>query len=112
MVSDAGDQAQRDVAVVERVNVSADNFVSYRLGGTERVFTENSIDAAVAEVQASGRRMVFRVDEEQSNRSPDLHSDEGADVMADVLAQFDSLGVAETLFKDITANRADWERQI
>ena len=99
VVSDTGDQAQRDVAVVERVNVSADNFVSYRLGGTERAFTENSVDAAVAEVQASGRRMVFRVDEEQSNRSPDLHSDEGGDVMADVLAQFDSLGSSGNTFQ-------------
>ena len=41
VVSDTGDQAQRDVAVVERVNVSAENFVSYRLGGIERAFTEN-----------------------------------------------------------------------
>ena len=93
VVSDTSDQAQRDVAVVERVNVSADNFVSYRLGGTERAFTESS------EVQASGRRMVFRVDEEQSNRSPDLHSDEGGDVMADVLAQFDSLGSSGNTFQ-------------
>ena len=99
VVSDTGDQAQRDVAVVERVNVSADNFVSYRLGVTERAFTENSVDAAVAEVQASGRRMVFRVDEEQSNRSPDLLSDEGGDVMADVLAQFDSLGSSGNTFQ-------------
>ena len=99
VVSDTGDQAQRDVAVVERVNVSADNFVSYRLGGTERAFTENSVDAAVAEVQASGRRMVFRVDEEQSNRRPELLSDDGGDVMADVLAQFNSLGSSGNTFQ-------------
>ena len=36
VVLDTGDQAQRDVAVVEWVNVSAGNFISYRLGGTER----------------------------------------------------------------------------
>ena len=91
-VSDTGDQAQRDVAVVERVNVSAENFVSYRLGGTERAFTENSVDAAVAEVQAGGRRLVFSRDEEQRYTSPDLQSVEDGDVMAAVLAQFDSLG--------------------
>ena len=100
VVSDSGDQVQRDVAVVERVNVQAENFVSYRLGGTERAFTEDSVDAAVAEVQASGRRMVFRVDEEQSDRSPDLHSDESEDVMAAVSAQFDSLGSSGNTFQE------------
>ena len=99
VVTETGDQAQRDVAVVERVNVSAESFVSYRLSGTERAFTEDSVDAAVAEVQASGRRIVFRVDEEQSDRSPDLHSDEGGDVMASVLAQFDSLGSSGNTFQ-------------
>ena len=54
VVSNTGDQEQRDVAVVERANVSAENFISYRLGGTERGFTEDLVDAAVAEVKAGG----------------------------------------------------------
>ena len=107
VVSNTCDQEQRDVAVVERVNVSAENFVSYRLGGTESAFTEDSVDEAVAEVQAGGRRMVFSRDEEQRDTSPGLQSVEGGDVMTSVLAHSDSLGVAETLFKDITTNRAD-----
>ena len=99
VVSDTGDQAQRDVAVVERVNVSAENFVSCRLGGTERAFTENSVDAAVAEVQAGGRRLDFSRDEEQRDTSPGLQSVEDGDVMAAVLAQFDSLGSSGNTFQ-------------
>ena len=99
VVSDTGDQAQRDVAVVERVNDSTENFVSYRLGGTGRAFTENSVDAEVAEVQAGGRRLVFSRDEEQRDTSPGLQSVEDGDVMAAVLAQFDSLGSSGNTFQ-------------
>ena len=99
VVSDTGDQAQRDVAVVERVNVSAENFVSYRLGGTERAFTENSVDAAVAEVQAGGRRLVFSRDEVQRDTSPGLQSVEDGDDKAAVLAHFDSLGRSGNTFQ-------------
>ena len=74
------------------VNVSAEIFISYRLGDTEKAFTEDSVDAAEAEVQAGGRRMVFCRYEEQTDTGPGLQSVESGDVLAFVLAQFDSLG--------------------
>ena len=69
------------------------------MGGSERGFTGDSVDAAVAEVQAGGRRLVFSRDEEQRDTSPGLQSVEGGDVMASVLAQFDSLGSSGNTFQ-------------
>ena len=112
VVSDTGDQEQRGVALVERVNVSEENFISYRLGGTERAFTDDSVDAAVAEGQSGGRRIVFSVDEEQRDRSLGLESDEGKDVMASVLAQFDSLGSSANTFQGLHSQPSGLEQQI
>ena len=67
VVSETCDQEQQNVAIEERVNVSAENFISSRLSDTERAFTEDSVDAAVAEVQAGWRIIVFSVDEEHCN---------------------------------------------
>ena len=69
------------------------------MGGTKRGFTEDSVDAVVAGVQAGGRRLVFSRDEEQQDTSPGLQSVEGGDVMASVLAQFNFLGSSGNTFQ-------------
>ena len=92
MVSTTSDQEQADLAVVERVNVAAENFLSYRISRTEAAFREDSVNPAVAEDQSFGRRNVSTIDEEQQSTSPDLRSVEGGDVMASVFGHFDSLG--------------------
>ena len=94
MVSTTSDQEQADLAVVERVNVAAENFLSYRISGTEVAFREDSVNPAVAEDQSGGRRNVSTIDEEQQSTSPDLRSVEGGDVMASVFGHFDSLGTS------------------
>ena len=94
MVSTTSDQEQADLAVVERVNVAAENFLSYRISGTEAAFREDSVNPAVAEDQSGGRRNVSTIDEEQQSTSPDLRSFEGGDVMASVFGHFDSLGTS------------------
>ena len=77
MVSTTSDHKQADLAVVERVNVAAENFLSYRISGTEAAFREDSVNPAVAEDQSGGRRNVSTIDEEQQSTSPDLRSFEG-----------------------------------
>ena len=49
MLSTTSDQEQADLVVVERV--AAENFLSYRISGTEAAFREESVNPAVAEDQ-------------------------------------------------------------
>ena len=46
-----GNQKQQNVAVVERVNVLAENFLSKRMSGTQTAFSEDSVNAINAEIQ-------------------------------------------------------------
>ena len=97
VASTTSDQEQRDVATVERVNVSAENFISYRMSGTEAASREDSVSAAVAEDQAGGRRIVFIVFGEDEDQ-PDTVEE---DVVASVFAQFDSLGSSGNTFQGL-----------
>ena len=56
-------EEQADLAVVERVNVAAENFLSYRKSGTEAAFREDSVNPEVAEDHSGGRRNVSTLDE-------------------------------------------------
>ena len=49
------------------VNFSAETFIT---SGTERDFKDESVDAAVAEDQAGGARIVISIDAEQRDTSP------------------------------------------